>query len=132
MSNKKIGNSFESEFCEMMFEHGWWIHNMAMNQAGQPADIIAVKNKNAFLIDCKVCSGKTFLLSRIEDNQHLSMKLWTESGNGQGWFAIKIEGQVYMLPYFTLKTLSDEKSTLTFNDILQYGTLFEKWVISCE
>lgn len=131
-TNKKIGNTFEAEFCEMMFEHGFWVHNMAMNQAGQPADVIAVKNHKAFLIDCKVCTNMNFPLSRIEENQHLSMELWKDSGNGEGWFALKIEGHVFMIPHFTMKALSHEKATLTFNDITEYGTLFDKWVKKCK
>lgn len=131
-TNKKLGNTFEAEFCEMMFEHGFWVHNMAQNQAGQPADVIAVKNNKAWLVDCKVCSDKTFPISRIEENQHLSMELWKESGNGEGWFALKVEDHVFMIPHFTMKALSHEKATLNFNDIVEYGTLFEKWVKKCK
>ena len=65
MSNRKLGNSFEAELCEILFENGFWVHNLAQNQAGQPADIIAARNKVAYLIDCKVCSGNGFPLSRV-------------------------------------------------------------------
>ena len=54
MSNKKLGNSFEAELCEILSQHGFWAHNLAQNAAGQPADVIAVKDGEAFLIDCKV------------------------------------------------------------------------------
>lgn len=40
-SNKKNGNYFEEEFCELLALHGFWAHNMAQNQGGQPADVIA-------------------------------------------------------------------------------------------
>lgn len=60
MSNKKLGNDFESEFCKILSEHGYWCHNMAQNAAGQPADVIAVKDTIAYLIDCKVCSNDKF------------------------------------------------------------------------
>ena len=56
MSNKKLGNSFESELCEILSMYGFWCHNLAQNSAGQPADVIAVRNGKAYLIDCKVCS----------------------------------------------------------------------------
>lgn len=51
-TNRKIGNSFETEFCELLFQHGFWCHNMAQNAAGQPADVIAVKGKTAYLMMC--------------------------------------------------------------------------------
>ena len=74
--NRKIGNSFETEFCELLFQYGFWCHNMAQNAAGQPADIIAVKGKTAYLIDCKVCSNNRFPLSRVEENQHFAMETY--------------------------------------------------------
>ena len=40
-SNKKNGNHFEEEFCELLALHGFWAHTMAQNQVGQPADVIA-------------------------------------------------------------------------------------------
>ena len=131
-TNKKVGNDFETEFCELLFAQGFWVHNMTQNAAGQPADVIAVRKKQPYLIDCKVCTDCTFPLSRIEENQHLSMELWKESGNGEGWFALKVEGHVFMIPHFTMKALSHEKATLNFNDIVEYGTLFEKWVKKCK
>ena len=111
MSNKKLGNSFESEFCEILAEHGFWCHNLAQNSAGQPADVIAAKDGKSFLIDCKVCSaGNSFPLKRIEENQHLAMELWKSCGNGTGWFAIKfttdISEQIYIVSHDKLEQLA--------------------------
>ena len=55
-TNKKLGNTFEAELCEILFEEGFWAHNLAQNQAGQPADVLAARNGRTYLIDCKVCS----------------------------------------------------------------------------
>lgn len=130
-TNRKVGNAFETEFCELLFARGYWVHNMAQNQAGQPADVIAVKDGNPYLIDCKVCSRKTFPLSRIEENQHFSMEAWKTSGNGEGWFALKIEDEVIMIPHRTMIALSYEKSTLNEKDIHEYGVPLERWLNSC-
>ena len=59
VTNRKLGNSFEQALCELLFEKGFWVHNLAQNQAGQPADIIAVINSKPYLIDAKVCSDKS-------------------------------------------------------------------------
>ena len=67
MSNKKSGNQFEATLCEILAEEGFWCHNLAQNSAGQPADVIAVKNGEAYLIDCKVCSRGRFSFDRIEE-----------------------------------------------------------------
>lgn len=101
-TNRKIGNSFETEFCELLFQHGFWCHNMAQNAAGQPADVIAVKGKTAYLIDCKVCSNNRFPLSRVEENQHFAMETWKACGNGEGWFALKVEDEIIMIPHFSM------------------------------
>lgn len=131
MSNRKLGNSFESELCEILFNHGFWCHNLAQNQAGQPADVIAVRNKVAYLIDCKVCSGKGFPLSRVEENQDSSMSLWKDCGNDEGWFAIKLAEVVYMIPHFTIRAFMNEKSSMTAQDIFEYGKPIDKWIAKC-
>lgn len=128
--NKKVGNDFEAEFCEMLASEGFWAHNMAQKAAGQPADVIAVKGKKALLIDCKVCTRKNgFVLSRVEENQHLSMELWRECGNGEGWFAIKTnEGVIFMLTHLSIKALSINKTVATNEDLAEYGCEYRKWV----
>ena len=131
MSNKKLGNSFEAELCEILSMCGFWCHNMAQNSAGQPADVIAVRNGRAYLIDCKVCStDKGFDLKRMEENQDLSMSLWNECGNGQGWFAMKLPtGDIFMLPHFCIKAHQHRQSHLSPGEIFELGKPIEKWVI---
>ena len=133
MSNKKIGNDFEQELCEILASHGFWTHNMAMNKAGQPADIIAVRNKVAYLIDAKVCSSRGFALSRMEENQELAMELWSSCGNGQGWFAIKIPtDEIYMIPHICIQAYKRGQAYLSFSEIHEIGKPFEKWVTKCK
>ena len=133
MNNKTLGNNFEAELCEKLSEYGYWVHNLAMNKAGQPADIIAVRNKVAYLIDAKVCSSKGFALSRIEENQELSMTLWEESGNGQGWFAIKTPtDEIYMLSHICIQGYKRFQSTLSLSEIYQLGKPLGKWVEGCK
>lgn len=130
-TNRKIGNSFEAEFCEMLFKHGFWCHNMAQNSAGQPADVIAVKDQRAYLIDCKVCSKNRFPLERVEENQHFAMETWKICGNGDGWFALKVENEVLMLSHDTLVKLSYEKWALNLKEIREYGIPLERWLEQC-
>ena len=79
--NKTMGNHFEEELCELLAEQGFWAHNLAQNQVGQPADVLAVRDNIAILIDCKVCSNNRFPLSRIEPNQEAAMTMWEAQGN---------------------------------------------------
>ena len=130
-TNRKIGNSFEAEFCELLFKHGFWCHNMAQNSAGQPADVIAVKDQRAYLIDCKVCSKNRFPLERVEENQHFAMETWKICGNGDGWFALKVENEVLMLSHDTLVKLSYEKWALNLKEIREYGIPLERWLEEC-
>lgn len=133
MSNKKIGNNFESELCEILSMYGFWCHNLAQNSAGQPADVIAIRNGEAYLIDCKVCStDKGFALNRMEENQDLAMNLWNECGNGQGWFAMKLPtGDIFMVPHFVIKALQNSQSYLSPGVIYEAGKPIEKWVMKC-
>lgn len=133
MNNKTMGNNFEQELCEKLSEYGFWTHNLAMNKAGQPADIIAVKDKKAYLIDAKVCSNRGFALSRVEENQELAMTLWYERGNGQGWFALQVPtGEIYMLPHLCIQAYKGRQSLLSFNEIHELGKPLGKWVTKCQ
>ena len=133
MTNKKIGNDFEQELCEKLSECGFWCTNLAMNKAGQPADIIAVRNKIAYLIDAKVCSSRGFALSRVEENQELSMTLWEERGNGQGWFALQVPtGDIYMIPHICILGYRNVQSSLSCSEIHEIGTPLGKWVTKCK
>ena len=131
MSNKKLGNSFEAELCEILSMYGFWTHNFAQNSAGQPADVIAVKNGKAHLIDCKVCStDKGFALSRVEDNQELAMILWNDCGNGSGWFAMKLpNNDIIMIPHFVIRAYKYLQSYLSLAEIYEIGKPIEKWVM---
>lgn len=133
MSNKKSGNQFETELCEILSMYGFWCHNLAQNSAGQPADVIAARNGKPYLIDCKVCStDKGFDLRRIEENQELSMRLWNECNNGQGWFAMKLPtGDIFMVPHFVIKTYQNSQSYMSPGEIFEAGKPIEKWVTKC-
>ena len=130
MSNKSDGNKFEREFCEILFEHDFWVHNMAQNQHGQPADVIAVKDGKAFLIDCKVCStSKGFPFNRIEENQYYAMDYWAIKGNGNGWFAIFFEEDIYMVSLDTIRMFKViGHNALKPQDIKDVGVPIERWL----
>lgn len=129
MSNKKLGNDFESEFCEILAQHGFWVHNMQQNASGQPADVIASRNRVPRLVDCKVCSNNQFSLSRVEENQIMAMERWYKTGNGQGWFALKLtDGSVWMLTLGDMKLASKLYGYLTENRIRENGVPLKEWI----
>lgn len=134
MNNKKLGSSFEQELCEILASHGFWVHFMGANNSGQPADIIAVRNKVSYLIDAKVCSLNKFPLKRIEENQDLAMDLWHECGNGIGWFALKLDigEQIYMISHYVMKAYKDRQLSLSAKEIFELGMPIEKWVKKCK
>lgn len=128
MSNKKIGNDFEKKFCEILSERGFWVHNFAQNQSGQPADVIAVRNNMPYLIDCKVCEKGIFQLSRIEENQILSMQYWLDTRNDDAWFALKVNGDIWMITYRRIMYAKERQSILNTDEIYELGVLLEDWL----
>ena len=131
MNNKRLGNSFEAELCEILFENGFWTHNLAQNASGQPADVLAVRNSKAYLIDCKFCTNNRFQFSRLEENQQMSMTLWKNCNNGEGWFAMSLnDGRVYMLRHSLMIALSLNQSSINEELITHYGTPLEKWLLN--
>ena len=133
MNNKKIGNRFEQNFCEILFQEGFWTHNLAQNQVGQPADVLAVRNGKAYLIDCKVCINDTFPFSRIESNQHTAMTLWKQSGNDYGWFALRLsDNSIYMIDHDLMTALSLNQSSINRDLITHYGLPLGRWIEKCK
>ena len=128
MVNKTLGNSFESDFCEILFQNGFWVHNMAQNASGQPADVIAVQNGRAYLIDCKVCSNGKFPFSRMEENQDLSMKLWEECGNNEGWFALLLDEEIFMIPHSIITEFKQTQAGFNREEIRSVGMLLDVWI----
>lgn len=130
-NNKKLGTAFEKELCKILAEHGFWCHALTQNAVGQPFDVIAALGGRAYPIDCKVCEHDRFTFSRIEENQRSAMTLWRETGNGNGWFALKLsDGSVYMLSLSTIEELErnfDVKS-LNVGGIINNAYPLEGWV----
>ena len=129
MINKKLGNDFEQELCQILADAGYWTHNFANRKNGQPADIIAVKNGKAYLIDAKECTREIFPLKRMEYNQELSMGLWIECGNIEPYFALKARNEVYMVDYTTvMELICDGKKQLNLEDMNKYGVRLATWL----
>lgn len=130
MSNKKLGNSFETDFCQLLYQHGFWVHNFVQSKDGQPADVIAVKNGKAYLIDCKVCSNNYFNLGRMEENQINAMTLWEDVGNGNGLFAIRlaIDNSILMLTKKECLSLLKEQKQIGFKKLIQLGKPLNQWL----
>lgn len=132
-NNRKTGNSFEVEFSEILFNKGFWVKCLTQDQAGQPADVIAVRNGRAYLIDCKDCVNDNFPFSRIEGNQHTAMKLWKDSGNGYGLFALRLsDKRIYMIDHELMIALSINQASIGEDLISHYGLPLERWVEKCK
>ena len=131
MSNKSNGTAFEKEFAELLFAEGFWAHCLKDNANGQPFDVIAAKNGRTYVFDCKDCMTERFVMSRMEENQRNAMKLWAETGNQPGLFAIKFSGRIYLLPCRMLEIL-EENGTKSITEIeaRRYGRTFEQWCYS--
>lgn len=131
--NRKVGTGFERDLCLSLSGCGFWAHNLAQNSQGQPFDVIAARNGVSYPIDCKDCSKNIFKMERIEENQFSAMTLWKETGNGEGWFAIRlITGEVRFISFSTLLELSVLRTVLSANDIRRYGITLGEWVSQCK
>lgn len=128
-NNKYLGNKFEKELSEILYDAGYWVHLLNQNKNGQPADIIAVKNGKAYLIDAKECTWEIFPFRRMEYNQELSMGLWIECGNTTPYFALKARNEIYMVSYEFIKELAEQgKKQLNLEDMNKYGTRLATWL----
>lgn len=132
MSNRESGLKFEKHLCQLLSEHGFWVHNLTQNAQGQPFDILVAKNGKAYPIDAKECKTNSFSLSRVEDNQYWAMRIWKDCNNLEGWFALKMrDGEIFLLPLSTLEKWREKKTTLSYADIEVSGVSLKEWVELC-
>nr|DAM74943.1 MAG TPA: hypothetical protein [Caudoviricetes sp.] len=131
--NRKVGTSFEQALCHKLSGYGFWAHNLAQNKQGQPFDVIAARNGKTYPIDCKVCEKDIFRLERVEENQYSAMTLWRQTGNGNGWFALRLtNGEVWFLSLEDIERAALTRKSLYWSEIKQFGISLEEWVRLCE
>lgn len=132
MSNKSVGTQFENEFADILAENRFWVHIFQDNKNGQPCDVIASKNGNSFLFDCKDCQTKFFQLSRMEENQLNSMTLFEMYGNEPGMFAIQFPStHIYLMNYRKMKEMQDAGFKRIDETICKArGVRLEEWLMS--
>ena len=97
MSNKSAGTQFEREFAARLAAEGFWVHRFQDNKNGQPCDVIAARNGEAYLFDCKDCKTDTFSLRRVEENQFNAMRLFDTTGNRRGMSGIRIRRSTWWI-----------------------------------
>ena len=132
-SNRKNGSTFEKELCRDLSKCGFWVHLMTQNSQGQPFDVIAARNGVSYPIDCKDCAKDIFKMERIEENQFSAMSLWKETGNGEGWFALRMmNGAVYFLSFTVIRNLLLMKTVLSASEIREVGISLGEWVSKCK
>lgn len=109
ISNKKKGGKFELELVALLGGQGYWAHRFAEAADGsQPFDVIGVKNKIAYVWDCKTCDSAVFNISRLEQNQIFAFEKWIACGNTMPHIAVKTKtGKIIFLSY---KELKEKKS----------------------
>lgn len=131
-TNRKVGTNFERDLCLSLYGYGFWAHNLAQNRQGQPFDVIAARNGHTYPIDCKVCEKDIFRLDRIEENQHSAMRLWKQTGNGEGWFALLLaNGETWFLSLADMENFMLNRKSIYLSDIRQCGLTLETWVSKC-
>lgn len=109
MNNKKLGNSTEQKFLELIQSQGGWATLIPPTHLGQPVDVIAIVHNQYLFVDVKNCSGDRFSLNSIQDNQVLSMQKIVNAHNGyyeMGQVITKIGFMIYFSKYNLWKYLS--------------------------
>ena len=102
--NKKLGNSFEKEFAEILQKKGYWVTLLTPKQhtGSQPMDIVAGKNNIIYCFECKTVHSKykRFSLERLEQNQILAYKKLKQTGNDNYFLVVKWnEKEIYKIPF---------------------------------
>lgn len=130
--NRSTGGRFEQELSHILAENGFWVHVMQQNKAGQPADIIAVKERFHTLIDCKVCENGFFSFDRIEENQKYAMKRFFNRAGELCYFALKLpDDSIRMVSLSRIEMLkSRSRKRISAEEMATETWLLEDWMKS--
>ena len=130
MSNKSAGTKFEREFANRLAAEGFWVHRLQDNKNGQPCDVIAARNGEAYLFDCKDCQKEVFDLRRVEENQYNAMQFFYVTGNSRGMFAVRYDPEViFLVDYQVLKDLQDRGvRSIPRVAMTRYGRTLNDWL----
>lgn len=103
MNNKKTGTDFENRVCDYLSGKGYWVHFIVPDARGaQPFDVIAVKDGEAYAIDCKTCVANVFTINRLEENQIMAFQKWIRCGNFNAVIAIEHCEEMMCVDYMDL------------------------------
>ena len=118
MNNKKLGTEFERDVAKAFKEAGWWVHFITPdNRGAQPFDVIAVKNDEVIIGDCKTSSTKRFNINRLEDNQINAFDYWMRCGNNTPALFVRYLNDVFAVDYTVLK----EQGSVDLYECLKVG-----------
>lgn len=130
--NRTIGNHFEQDLAQVLFDHKFWVHVMQQNKAGQPADIIAVKGKFHTLIDAKVISKEEdgFPFDRVEENQKFAMRMFQKKCRELCYFAFRLPGgEIRLVSLERIETFRNRgRKRFTMKDMDEHTWSLEKWL----
>ena len=124
MSNKAIGSEFEKEMAEILAKNGFWVHFIVPDARGaQPFDIIAVKDKKAFAIECKtlVFGRRYFSVERLEENQKMAFDRWMRCGNGNPIIAVKQTNDIVTFEYKDL--INEDKKRIDMRQAIDRNNM---------
>lgn len=129
-SNKSSGDKFEVRLAQILADNGFWVHRFAPTAFGQPADIIAVRHNEPYLIDCKACAHDSFALSRVEPNQEFAMEKWESCKNTTPYFAMETSEGIYMMSYQSIHYLkyTAKKAVIGIKQMNEMGVRLDKWM----
>ena len=131
MDNKKTGTTFEREFLAYLGENGWWAHFITPNATGaQPFDILAIRGRDVYALDCKTCAANRFPLNRVEINQQLAFSQLEEKTEAQCAFICLYENEMYYVPWWLVKAymnVGQSSIKLTEGMKIDAGNRFEQY-----
>ena len=102
----EVGKIFEEELCWWLSNNGYYvIYNEKGIAGSQAADIVAIKNNIATLIECKNLENTTglFNFERLEANQWKAYKKFKEKHNTNMIIAIKWNDKIYFINFDLLQ-----------------------------
>lgn len=109
--------------CELLQDKGFWVYQTINKPSGQPVDVIASRDNKTYIFEVKHCSNDYFQLSRVEDNQIMSIERYNQCGNGNAYFTLYYEKhkQLIILDSDYVINLIGKQSSIKYENAIKHS-----------
>ncbi|MDD3178269.1 MAG: Holliday junction resolvase Hjc [Candidatus ainarchaeum sp.] len=129
MKNKTKGSNAERELLLKLYKNGFAVSRVAGSGSSTlpTPDIIAVKNKKGFAIECKTKSGEYL---NIKETQIKELEIWENLSGFKSYIAWRLGKENWYFLYYKKMNKTKIAYSIKKSEIIEKGINFSNFIKS--